>query len=59
MVTATASSLRPVEETATARRPRALMLMDPLLTLAAQVPAVRRWLRDRQPSGTGPTEETP
>lgn len=35
MVTATATPLRPVEETSTARRPRALLMMDPLLMLAA------------------------
>jgi rod shape determining protein RodA len=35
MVTATATSLRPVEEAGAARRPRALLLIDPLLMLAA------------------------
>jgi rod shape determining protein RodA len=35
MVTATATPLRGTEEAGTARRPRALLLMDPLLMLAA------------------------
>ena len=35
MVTAAATPLRPVEDAPTARRPRALLMMDPLLMLAA------------------------
>ena len=55
MVTATATPIRPVEETITARRPRGLLMIDPLLMLAALgLAAVLADHPARSHSGTAP-----